>query len=349
MALYELTLDTAPMLLVGLAAGAALQTWGARIPSRLLAPSGPLRDALRGALVGAPLPLCSCSVLPVSNALAMRRASPALIVAFLLATPELGVETFALSVRFLGWPFAWMRLGGALFVAIVAALTVAAVVRRRSAPDSAAPASFVLEQSQEGPAWKRFVGAFDELLFHIGAWMVLGLVAAAFVEALVPDGAFANLSNVWLQLLAVTIVTVPSYICAPSATPLAAVLIAKGLSPGAALLALLLGPATNVATLIFLRSRFGGVAAAAGIAAVVVSSWLIAFATNAWVPISELHVHEAVHAHDYGWITYGACAVLGAFLLRSVWLAGARGWVAALWPNGHGHGGHAHGHGHGGH
>ena len=74
--------------------------------------------------MGAPLPLCSCSVLPISAGLKARGAGPALIVAFLLATPELGLETFALSVKFLGWEMAWLRLGGALFVAFAAAVAL---------------------------------------------------------------------------------------------------------------------------------------------------------------------------------------------------------------------------------
>jgi uncharacterized membrane protein YraQ (UPF0718 family) len=255
-ALLDLGLETAPMLLIGLLAGALLQTFGSRIPSSWLRSRGAGRDALRGALLGLPLPLCSCSVLPISGALRRRRAAPALVVAFLLATPELGVETFALSVRFLGWPFAWARLAGAVLLAVTAAWIVGSLVGRSA--ESEVPAEgIVVAPAPTGGILSRLAGAFDELLYHIGAWMVLGVIAAAFVQALVPSGSMGGVSDPLLELGVMTLVTIPSYICAPSATPLAAVLLAKGISPGAVMVGLLLGPATNLATLVFLKSSYG--------------------------------------------------------------------------------------------
>src|SRR5690606_31548276 len=130
-ALTEFAIETGPLLILGLVVGAVLTTLGTKIPASFFRSRGAAMDAARGTLIGAPLPLCSCSVLPISSALKKRGAAPALIVAFLISTPELGVETFALSVRFLGWEFALIRLATALLVAFGAALVVASVLRRR--------------------------------------------------------------------------------------------------------------------------------------------------------------------------------------------------------------------------
>jgi uncharacterized membrane protein YraQ (UPF0718 family) len=340
----KLTLDTAPLLLVGLFAGALIQSFGSKIPDDWLRSRGPTLDAVRGAVVGAPLPLCSCSVLPVSGALA-KRATPALVVAFLISTPELGVETFALGVRFLGWEFAALRLAGALAVAIVAGIVVGRLASDR-APVSAGTAGAIAASPPDagGGAVRRTLRAFDELLHHIGAWMVIGLVAAAAVEALIPAAAFSAIEHPLLELAVVTLVAVPSYVCAPAATPLAAVLIAKGLSPGAVLVGLLLGPATNLATQAFLKSTFGTRATLASIAAVISLSWALALGTNALLPAIEVHAHGVVAHEAHGALAIGAAIVFALLLARSVWMAGARAWLGSMGDMGHGHG---HGHGHG--
>ncbi len=342
-ALVELSLETGPMLLLGLVAGALLQTFGTSIPSRWLRSRGAIRDALRGTVVGAPLPLCSCSVLPVSSALQKQAAAPALVVAFLVAAPELGIETFALSVRFLGWPYALARLGGALLIAFVAAVTVAKIVGR--SPDGSNPPESIAVQDEARPSFSRFVAAFDDLLHHIGAWMVLGVVAAAFLEALLPAEALARLGSPWVELLVVTAVTIPSYICAPSATPLAAVLIVKGLSPGAVLVALLLGPATNVATLAFLKGSYGTKATVGAIAAIVTVAWLLAFGVNAWVPVAP--ANAAAHAdHEHAAFWVAGTVLFCVLLVRSIWLSGARGWLSSLVQSHADGSGHAHSHSH---
>ena len=95
------------------------------------------------------------------------------------------------------------------------------------------------------------------------------MVAAAFLKASLPADALSHARGGLLELAIVALISIPSYVCAPSATPLFAVLIAKGLSPGAALVGLLLGPATNIATLALLRRWYGGRGVLLVIAAVV--------------------------------------------------------------------------------
>jgi hypothetical protein len=263
-------------------------------------------------------------------------------VAFLIATPELGVETFALSVRFLGWPFAVLRLAGALSIAIVAGVVVARVVGGSLATGAAGVDSE--PPSVSGGALKRTLVAFDELLDHIGAWMVMGLLAASVVEALIPTSAFATIDHPLLELAVVTLIAVPSYVCAPSATPLAAVLIAKGLSPGAVLVGLLLGPATNLATLAFLRSTFGRRATLLALSAVVALSWLLALATNRYLPAIDVHAHAVVSHERHGVLAIASGALLGLLLLRGIWLGGARRWLASLGDIGEGHEHHGHEH-----
>ncbi|MCB9709131.1 MAG: permease [Myxococcales bacterium] len=346
-----LTLETAPMLLIGLAIAAAIQIWGSSLPVSWFGSKGPVRQAMRGALIGAPLPVCACGVLPITASLRQRGASAALVVAFLIATPELGVESFALTGRFLGWPFAVIRVVAAITVAIVTAVAVAYWVARdpHTSPGILArPSSFPPEPAGTGRV-ARFLNNLDELLFHVGPWTFAGLVMAAYVQAVLPSDALQHLATSGMDVIVITLFAIPSYVCAASATPLAAVLIDKGLSAGAALAALLLGPATNIATVGFLRAQFGSRAMLAGLAGLIISTWLFAYGVNlSPVPLITKNAVTDHQSHTYSALTLVATAMLCVLVLRSMWRYGIGGWFRtlgdflALSDKDHDHASHAH-------
>lgn len=348
-ALLELGLETAPMLLFGLVIAALLQTQGARIPARFLRGGSHAGQAVRGALMGAPLPVCACGILPIAHGLRRRGGSAALVVAFLLSTPELGIETFFLTVRFLGWPFALLRLVAALAVAMVAAWLLATALRRGGDEDGSIEEEGserpFEEISPSGGALRKVLHHFDDLLYHIGAWTLVGLLAAAYVQAAVGDGALDGLSESGLDILVVSLLAVPSYVCASSATPLAAVLLAKGMSPGAVLAGLLLGPATNLATVAWLRKMFGGRATAWGLGGLLLTTWAIALVVNAtFTP--HMPTAMEIAAHEHGWISVSSAVLLSALVIRAVWRNGLRAWLGSLGEvlgdSSHSHGAHSH-------
>jgi uncharacterized protein len=327
-ALGELTLETAPVLLVGLAIGALLQTYGGRLSTRWLQGGSSLRQAFRGAVVGAPLPICACGVLPLAESLRGRGGGPALVVAFLLATPELGVESFALTARFLGWPFAFLRLGAAVTVAMLAALAVAWAVRRESGREESVEP--VAGGSEQPETWRQVLENFDELLHHVGPFTLIGLILAAYTQAILPEGAMGAWGGSGLDIFVVSLVAVPSYVCAAAATPLAAVLIGKGFSSGAVLAGLLLGPATNLATVGFLRHAFGAKAAWVGLGALLLAVWAFALGANLLGLNAQVSDVAIGAEHGHGVLTLVATAVLGAMLLRVIWRSGLRTWLATL-------------------
>lgn len=326
-ALLDLTYEMAPTLLIGLAIAATVQTLGARIPNRWLSGGSRLSHAARGAITGLPLPICACGILPVAQSLRSRGGAAAAVVAFLVATPALGIETFAVTGRFFGWSFAIVRLLGALVVAIVAAIMVSRALGR-SDERKAISVPAVADQAG-GSRAAQVLHHFDELLYHTGPWTVVGLVAAAYLQVVIPEDGLSGMSRGGVDIFVVAIVAVPSYVCAASATPLAAVLLAKGMSPGAVLVGLLLGPATNIATVSWLRRTFGAKATKWGIAALVLSSWGVAFLVNGTslqVSVPEV----ATIDHDHSAFAYGASILLGALVLRGVWRDGLQTWLASL-------------------
>ena len=328
-ALTDFTLETGPVLLIGLAIGALLQTLGGRISTRWLQSGSSLNQALRGAVVGAPLPLCACGVLPLADALKTKGAGPALVVAFLLATPELGVESFALTVQFLGWPFAMVRLAAAVGVAVIAALMIARHVKE-SSPHVGLTGDPLTPEPETGEGWRRFTHHFDELLHHVGPFTVVGLLAAAYLQAALPSDSAEGLAAAGLDIFVVSLIAVPSYVCAAAATPLAAVLIAKGFSSGAVLAGLLLGPATNIATMAFLRKSFGARATWIGLSALVVSVWVVAWLANLFGLSSTVAVTEEITEHSHSAWAILMTLFLGLLVLRAVWHYGLRTWLATL-------------------
>ncbi|MEX1363822.1 MAG: permease, partial [Nannocystaceae bacterium] len=350
-AFLELLIETAPMLLLGLALGAVLQLVGSRIPSRYYSSGGRWNQALRGVVVGAPLPLCACGVLPIAESLRKRGAGPALVMAFLIATPELGPETLTLTVRFLGWPFAVLRLVAAVALALVVAVVFARLVDRVPRPASEPePGETLLSgAAAHGRTVSRAYGYFDELVLHTAPWTFVGLLAAAFVQAVLGEDSLAGLADTGLDVLVVAAVAMPSYVCAASATPLAAVLVLKGVSPGAVLVGLLLGPATNLATIGVLRRGYGSRAVLLGVGVTLVVSIAMAYAVNVvGVPVQVPAQLDQEHGH--GIVSVGAAVVLGVVLVAQLWRWGLRPWLEILegshdHDHDHGHG-HGHGHGH---
>ncbi|HET6583776.1 MAG TPA: permease, partial [Nannocystaceae bacterium] len=343
----ELVLETAPMLLLGLVLGALLQVVGSRIPGRWLTTGGASRQAVRGIAVGAPLPLCACGVLPIAEGLRARGAGPALVVAFLVSTPELGPEAFTLSVRFLGWPFAIVRIVAALLLAYIAGVAFARFVGARQSPSGADAGRSSIVGHAHGRAVRSAWAAFDELLLHTAPWTVVGLLAAAYIQVVLPPDALAPLAASGVDVLVIAMVAMPMYVCAASTTPMAAVLLAKGVSPGAVLVGMLLGPATNVATVGVLGRAYGGRATALGLLVVLGATCALGFGLNGvGIPVALPPDLEQVHEH--GVIAWVAIAVLAAGLGVQLWRGGIGPWLEIL-DAGHEHrhgDGHTHAHGH---
>lgn len=342
----ELALETAPMLLLGLVLGAVLQVIGGRLPTQWLHAGSPSRQAWRGIAIGVPLPLCACGVLPIAEGLRGRGAPAALVVAFLIATPELGPETVTLTVRFLGWPYAILRVVAALLLAYVAGLVFARLVDRGRVA-TPVDRGHVPDEPEIGGA-RGLAGAlahFDELLLHTAPWTVVGLLAAAYIDISFPAAGLAGLAATGLDVFVIALVALPAYVCAASATPMAAVLVLKGVSPGAVLVGLLLGPATNVATVAVLGRAYGGRATWIGVAVIAgVSCGLGLLVNVVGVPVAlPLEVGEG---HGHGIVAWGAIGVLGGLLVGQLWRWGLGPWLGVLDAGSHAHG-HAHDHVHG--
>ena len=323
----------------------------ARLFSRLFG-TGNIKSVLWASALGAPLPLCSCGVLPTALSLRKQGATPGATVAFLVATPETGIDSVSLTYALMDPIITVFRPVAAVVTAICAGLAtnLFGVRKRRSeepaAPDNAIPQSASVAAAVEHShahdhgladhheddepsaggradafrraAGKVYVYAFQELLDDTSYWLILGIVLSGVVAAALPASLLDQyMGNSFLSMLIMLLIGIPIYTCASASTPLAAALVMKGLNPGAALVFLLSGPATNLGSLVVLWKFLGTRIMAIYLASIVTVTLLAGYALN-WV-YSAWHVNPRV--------TFGAAS---AFIPEPVQVAGALLLIALL-------------------
>ncbi|WP_438024337.1 permease [Sorangium sp. So ce233] len=359
--LGPLFVETAPAVLAGLAAAGLARAY---LPRHLagFARSPPrggaaLSQAARGAALGLPLPAGSRGASALLRRLLFAGAPVAAAVAFTLGASELDVGSALLSLRLLGLPLTAARLAGSAILAVLVALLVARVAGASgsvggasAAPGSAAgtasaPASIAAPRTSEPPAVAgaaappatRLRAAVAEAvgpaLDQVAAWYLVGLVLAAVLEATIEPAA-ARAIGAPADVVVSALAAVAVHVCAQGATTLAAVMIHKGFSIGAALAFLLAGPATNVAVLAVLKRSLGGRAAAVLAIASVALAVVVGLAANALVPGASVPELHAVAAHEHAVVEWVCAAALGALLLASFTRLGPRAWFGHM--GGHG-------------
>ncbi len=319
-AFWTATAEMAPYLLFGfLIAGALAAFLSPKLVERHLGGGG-LPAVVKASLFGVPLPLCSCGVIPVAASLRQHGASRAATVSFLLSTPQTGVDSVLATYSMLGGLFALFRPVAALVTGVVGGGLVALFDRRgEQAPAAAVPVGDDACEDRCETDERRVRGVRGALRYgfvtlpqDIGVNLLVGLLLAAAIAALLPDDLLAGLGRGPLAMLAAMAVGIPVYVCATGSVPIAAALIAKGLSPGAALVFLITGPATNTATIATMWKVLGARAASlylATVAGMAVASGLVLDLLFATVRVD---VSGHLHAMAIGpWHHAAAVALLG--------------------------------------
>jgi len=217
----------------------------------------PFRSSVLASIFGIPLPLCSCGVIPTGTAFYKNGASKGGTVSFLISTPQTGVDSILATFSLMGLPFAIIRPITALVTGITGGL-ITSVVTKKETDKRTFKDQTEVKSSFSNKIVDIFRYGFVEFIQDISKWLVIGLSLAAIISALIPNEFFEllNLSPVF-QMLLILIVSIPLYICATGSIPLAAILILKGISPGAAFVLLMAGPATNVATITMIGKVLG--------------------------------------------------------------------------------------------
>ena len=297
--LAGVTAQMSPYLLLGFLIAGILHVY---VPGRFYTKylsSGNRLSVLYAALLGVPLPLCSCGVIPTAIGLKNERASNGAVASFLIATPQTGIDSILATFSVLGLGFALMRPAAALITGVCGGLIVNRLVPGRQYDDT--PCA-VASAHTGNRLFRVFRYASFDMIQDIGARLLIGLIIAALINVAVPDSFFLRFTDrPLLQMLVILVVAVPMYICSTGSIPVAAALIMKGMSPGAAMVMLMAGPAVNMASILVIRKSMGGRFTAVYISTIVVFSILFGLLVNALGIGSDLaDASEMACHHTHG-------------------------------------------------
>ena len=330
---WNLVIESAPWLLLGyFIAGVIKQVIPSEWVQKQLAKPG-LLSITKGALIGAPLPLCSCGVIPTALAVRKAGASKGATASFLVATPETGVDSIAFSYAMLGPVFAIARPIGALVSAVVAGVLVNTLDSEDEAVETAPAPKSCCSMNKESVVvaaqpslGERFVQAFQygygRMISDTAKWLCIGLVAATLVTAYVPQSFFLQWGDGVVAMLVMVIIGLPMYICATASTPVAASLLFAGISPGAALVFMLTGPATNIATMGVIKEQLGSRSLVAYLLGVIVTAIAAGLILNQLYAIFgwELQLAAMSHGEETAlWRQFAAVAL--SLLVARVWVS----------------------------
>lgn len=301
--------ELAPWLLLGAAVAGALHA---------LLPRGFLQRNLRGRFavlkavaLGVPLPLCSCGVIPVGLSLKKEGADDGAAVGFLISTPQTGVDSILVSASLLGWPFALFKVLAALVTGVSGGL----LAGRGEAVEAASPEKVddaTVARRGFREAWQHGL----EMIRSVYGWILVGVLVSAIITVAVPEDSLAAMGRAGglPGMLAALVISVPLYVCATASVPIAAALVAAGLPPGAALVFLMAGPATNVATIGAVYRTLGARSLAVYLSTIIVGSLAAGLAFD---HVLSIDPQGAVgHDHSSSWWQIASSVLLGILFLK---------------------------------
>ena len=333
MDIWALMAEMAPYLLLGFLLAGIMHEF---IPRQVYANylSRPnFRSVFLAALFGVPLPLCSCGVLPTAMGLRREGGSRGATISFLVATPQTGVDSIIATYSLMGLPFAIIRPVVAFITALFGGTLINCFDAERKEDEVKETCSCCCKQEKStSPVKKtvkeRILGSisygFGEMMADIGKWLIVGLIVAGMITTLVPDQWFAAFKdNSLLSILLVLAISIPMYVCATGSIPIAVALMAKGLTPGAALVLLMAGPACNVASLLVINKVLGRRTLLLYLTAIISGAVLFAFGIDYLLPrewfLTDI-VNRGVCGVDehMGWFSIASAIVLIALLVNAL-------------------------------
>lgn len=331
----SLAYDSAPALLLAYLGAGAASVWMPASSMGWLNRGSRLRQGLAGMAVGLPLPVCSCGVVPLYRQLVQQGGSTTAAIAFLVATPELGLDAILVSIPLLGAPAAGIRVAAAAIAAIVVALIMGARVTARrelALAPTAAPALPTIG----GRARTALRVGLINMVDHTAAWILVGLLVAAAAAPVLSGSWLTTLPPV-VDVMVFAAIGLPLYVCASASTPIVAALVAAGVSPGAGLALLLTGPATNVSTLGILSKMHGRPFAWGFGASMMGIAVLLGCLVNLLFPtLAATQPTLAAEAVGTPWQVLSALLV-GMLFVASIWRRGVRAFFGELSLSGHSH------------
>ena len=292
-----------------------------------------LKSVVLAALFGVPLPLCSCGVIPTAMGIRREGASKGATISFLIATPQPGVDSIIATSSLMGLPFAIIRPIVALVTAVFGGALCNALINSEEIRVKSEESK--LQTAHNGKSYsslftlhsslRRVLSyAFGEMMEDIGKWLAIGLVVAGIITAAVPDSWFTIFQgNTLYSILFVLAFSIPMYLCATGSIPIALALMLKGLTPGAALVLLMAGPASNAASILVVGKVLGKHSMLVYLFAIITGAVLFGFGIDYLLPrewfTASLSRYACCHEEGVGLFSYICTGLLLVLMLRALW------------------------------
>jgi len=316
--LVRLVNEMSPYLLLGfLFAGILRVVFPRQMITRYMGQNN-FRSVFNASLLGVPMPLCSCGVLPAGIGFYRNGASRGPTISFLISTPQTGVDSILATYSLLGLPLAIIRPVVAFVTGLLGGVLGNASERNgKDEKDRSSEGEVHYERSVK----ELFRYGFVELIQDISKWLVIGMLVAALLSVLIPGDFFTStISSEYLAMLLMIAASVPLYICATGSIPIAAVLLMKGLAPGAALVLLMAGPATNIATMAVIGNTLGKRSLWVYLGTIIGGALFFGILVNELLPrewfTGAMPIIAHSHDHPTGWFLWSSSAILVLLIMN---------------------------------
>ncbi|MCF8296222.1 MAG: SO_0444 family Cu/Zn efflux transporter [Saprospiraceae bacterium] len=324
--LVTLTNEMSPYLLLGFLIAGILHIYIKKEKITKYLGKKNIKTVIVASIFGIPLPLCSCGVIPTGISFYKDGASKGATVSFLISTPQTGMDSIMITYSLLGLPFAIIRP----IVALISGVIGGILTNNFDKKEIEKPAD--LECTNDNPAEHNqnklklmFKYAFVEFMQDIAKWLIIGLLVAALIAVLIPDNFFEMyIGNNYLSMLMILVVSIPLYVCATGSVPIVAVLLMKGLSPGAALVFLMAGPATNAATITVIGKSLGQKTLILYLISIISGALIFGIFIDSFLPISwfQNHIINLAHGHESHllpyWLKVSSSIILTILLINGI-------------------------------
>lgn len=326
---WKLTMEMAPWLLLGFFIAGLLKVYfPAQKVDKHLGKNNFI-SVLKAAFLGVPMPLCSCGVIPTGIGFYKSGASAGATSSFMISTPQTGIDSILATQALMGWPLAILRpfiafitgVFGGVLTNMFQLKNPNKLVEQEIKTECSDGCCTANKKEEKNKLKAALHFAFVEMVQDIGKWLLLGLALAALVSVVVPDAFFEEyIGSGFLELVIILIASIPLYVCATGSIPLASSLILKGISPGAAIVFLMAGPATNIATLTVIKKAIGTRFMWIYLISIVVGALFFGFLINLILPHNFLIPYVSLSS-DHSMSGNVITTILGIILLGLIFYA----------------------------
>lgn len=312
---WNILAEFAPYLLIGFSIAGLLHYC---IPPKFIIKQlgkSNIYSVFKAAILGIPLPLCSCSVIPVASSIRKIGASRGATISFLSSTPQTGVDSILATYGLFGWVFTVIKLTVALLCGLVSGILVDIFCKQKDTSS----AELGDDASDHTPIKSKSISAslryfFEELPLDLYKPLLIGIFIAGLINNFLPSDFFSgSYSSGLFAFIGITLISLPLYVCAIESLPLAFAFLSAGISPGAVLVFLIVGPASNSATILATLKIIGKKATVIYIITLVVIAWSAGYLTNLFLDI-QMNNFKEHHAHLSIWHHISAGVLLAYFL-----------------------------------